>query len=119
MGVTFVNVVIKKSPHARREETVECLVDSGAHYSAIPRMILTKLGIRPTGKRSFILADGSKIERDTAAAHFEFQGRTAPSTVICGEEGDATLLGVVTLEELGLMLDPLKRELRQLPALLI
>lgn len=119
MGVTFVNVVIRKSAHARRGETVECLVDSGAHYSAIPRPTLKKLGIRPTGKRTFMLADGSKIEREMAAAFFEFEGRSAPSSVICGEEGDATLLGVVTLEELGLMLDPLKRELRQLPLLLM
>jgi clan AA aspartic protease len=115
VGVTSVNVVIKKSAHARRGETVECLVDSGTHYSAIPRSTLKKLGIRPTGKQSFFLADGSKIERELAAAFFEFEGRLAPSTVICGEEGDATLLGVVTLEKLGLMLNPLKRELRQLP----
>ena len=115
MGVTFVNVVIKKSAEARRGEKVECLVDSGAHYSAIPRPTLKKLGIRPMGKETFTLADGSQVERELAAAFFEFEGRRAPSTVICGEEGDATLLGVVTLEELGLMLDPLKRELRQLP----
>jgi predicted aspartyl protease len=115
VGVTFVNVVIKKSAHARGGESVERLVDSGAHYSAIPRPTLKRLGTRPTGKESFIQADGSKIERELAAACFEFEGRLAPSTVICGEEGDATLLGVVTLEELGLMLEPLKRELRRLP----
>ena len=119
MGVTFVDVVIRKSSRSRHAETVECLVDSGAHYSAIPFTTLKKLGIRPIGKRSFILADGSKIEREMAPAFFEFEGRSAASTAICGEEGDATLLGVITLEELGLMLDPLKRELRQLPLLLM
>jgi hypothetical protein len=31
-----------------------------------------------------------------------------------GEEGEATLLGVMTLESLGLMLDPVKQELRRM-----
>jgi hypothetical protein len=38
--------------------------------------------------------------------------------VIFGEPGDANLLGALTLESLGLSLDPLKRELRELPMLL-
>ena len=38
--------------------------------------------------------------------------------MIFGEEGDSTLLGVLTLEALGLMLDPLRRELKPLPMML-
>jgi len=34
--------------------------------------------------------------------------------VIFGRRGDASLLGVVTLEALGLRLDPLRRQLRPL-----
>ena len=45
---------------------------------------------------------------------FSYQGKTSP--VIFGEPGDATLLGVVALEVLGLVFDPLRRELR--PAVL-
>ena len=40
------------------------------------------------------------------------------SPVILGEEEDENLLGMVTLEIFGLILDPLKRELRPLRALL-
>jgi len=40
------------------------------------------------------------------------RGRAAP--VIFGRRGDASLLGVVTLEALGLRLDPLRRRLRPL-----
>jgi predicted aspartyl protease len=119
MGVTYVNVLVRKSARSKRTERVECLVDSGAHYSAIPRKTLQKLGIRPDTKESFILADGSKIERELGAACFELKGRSGTSMVIFGEEGDAALLGILTLETLGLMLDPLKRELRQLPLLLM
>ena len=38
--------------------------------------------------------------------------------MIFGEEGDSTLLGALTLESLGLALDPLKRELTPLPMIL-
>ena len=38
--------------------------------------------------------------------------------VIFGEKGDHELLGAFTLEALGLVLDPLKRELKPLPMLL-
>ena len=38
--------------------------------------------------------------------------------VIFGQEGDSMLLGAFTLESLGLVLDPLRRELRSLPMIL-
>jgi hypothetical protein len=38
--------------------------------------------------------------------------------VIFGEKDDSVLLGTVSLEALGLILDPLKRQLRPLPMLL-
>jgi hypothetical protein len=38
--------------------------------------------------------------------------------VIFGEKGDSTLLGIVTLEALGVILDPIRRELRPLPMIL-
>jgi predicted aspartyl protease len=91
------------------------LVDSGAAYSIVDRLTLHRLGIRPTGTRTFILADGTEITRSTGAALFRFQGREGASTVIFGEPGDAALLGVVTLEEIGLILDPMRRELRPMP----
>ena len=38
--------------------------------------------------------------------------------MIFGEEGDSQLLGAFTLEALGLSLDSLRRELRELPMIL-
>src|SRR5437667_3362633 len=91
------------------------LVDSGAAYSIVDKGTLRKLGIRPTSTRTFILADGTEVTRNTGAALFRFHGAEGASTVIFGEPRDATLLGVVTLEELGLILDPMRRELRPMP----
>jgi hypothetical protein len=41
---------------------------------------------------------------------FDLAGRRATSPVVLGEKGDEPLLGAVTLETLGLMLDPLRRK---------
>jgi hypothetical protein len=44
---------------------------------------------------------------------------TVPRPVIFGDKGDASLVGALTLDALGLMVDPLRRELRPLPMLLV
>jgi predicted aspartyl protease len=90
------------------------LADSGARYSVVPAAVLARLGIRPERTETFTLADGTSIRRRLGIARFELGGRRAASTVIFGKAGDSALLGVVTLEELGLMIDPLRRRLRPL-----
>jgi predicted aspartyl protease len=87
-------------------------VDSGAIYSVVPETILSELGILADRVESFKLADLTRIERRVGQAAFEHHGLTRVSPVVFGEEGDATLLGVLTLEALGLVLDPIRRELR-------
>ncbi|HEV2382988.1 MAG TPA: hypothetical protein VG206_24745, partial [Terriglobia bacterium] len=51
-------------------------------------------------------------------ALFRLNGDEGASPVIFGEEDDSVLLGSVSLEALGLILDPFKRQLRPLPAML-
>lgn len=115
MGLTHVVVEVANPARPTRRARVKMLVDSGAVYSVVDAATLRKIGIRPTGTRTFILADGTEIVRGTGAALFRFRGEQGASTVIFGEAGDAALLGVVTLEELGLILDPMRRELRSMP----
>jgi predicted aspartyl protease len=93
-------------------------VDSGAAYSVVPATMLKRLGIKPSSKRTFILADGSSVERKIGNALFRLDGHEGASPVIFGEKEDSTLLGLVSLEALGMILDALKRELRPLPMLL-
>jgi len=115
MGLTHVAVAVANPARPARRARVMLLVDSGAVYSVVDGRTLRRLGIRPTGTRTFILADGTEVTRRVGAALFRFRGEDGASTVIFGEPGDAALLGVVTLEELGLILDPMRRELRPLP----
>jgi len=52
-------------------------------------------------------------------AYFAYRGRGGYSKVVFGEEGDCNLLGVTTLEAFGFILDPLRRELRPMPMVLM
>ena len=115
MGLTHVAVAVANPARPTRHARVKMLVDSGAAYSIVGAPTLRRLGIRPISSRTFILADGTEVRRAIGVALFRFAGQVAGSTIIFGEPGDATLLGVVTLEELGMIFDPMRRELRPMP----
>jgi hypothetical protein len=83
-----------------------------------PGAVLRKLGIRPLKRERFRLADGKEIVRQKGGAVFKFRTYVGVGDVVFGEKGDATLLGALTLEALGLCLDPIKRELRPMQLVL-
>jgi clan AA aspartic protease len=118
MGLTTLELEIANVSSPDRTEKLEFLVDSGAIYSVVPAPVLERLGIKPLAQQEFRLANGEKITRQKGVAVFRYKGKVGGADVIFGEEGDATLLGAFTLEALGLALDPLKRELRELPMML-
>lgn len=111
MGLTRQSLVVKQSHHARRKAIVSFLIDSGAVYSLVPGPTLKALGIRPHRTMEFSLADGTRVTRQAGDAYFELKGDGGAAPVIFGEQGDEPLLGVTTLEGLGLLLDPFKRRL--------
>lgn len=119
MGLTTVKMQVGNpaSPDVTRE--VEFMVDSGATYSVVPAAVLAELGIRPLAEEEFRLADGSTIRRKKGIALFRYGERVGGSDVIFGEERDSELLGALTLEGLGLKLDPMKRELNPVPMMLV
>ena len=118
MGLTVLDLEVGNPAQPDVTETVEFLIDSGAVYSVVPAPVLERLGIRPLAEQEFRLADGSKIVRQKGGAVFKYRDRIGVADVIFGEEGDSQLLGAFTLECLGLALDPLRRELRELPMIL-
>ncbi|MGA8220318.1 MAG: hypothetical protein WB780_01605 [Candidatus Acidiferrales bacterium] len=118
MGLTHIKVGIANPARPRQMVELTFLVDSGAVYSVIPAAALRKLRVKPHSKRTFILADGSEITRKIGDVIFRLDGRQGAAPVIFGEKDDSTLLGSVSLEALGMTLDPMKRELRALPMVL-
>jgi predicted aspartyl protease len=115
MGLTNLTLDVANPADLTRRESVDFLVDSGAVYSFVPRSVLDRLGITAHSRLRFRLAEGSIIERDRGDAIFFYRGQQGASPVIFAEPGDATLLGAVTLESLGLVLDAVRRDLLPLP----
>lgn len=118
MGLTFLELEVGNPASPNVTEKVEFLVDSGAVYSVVPASVLGRLGIVPLAREEFRLANGEKISRDKGIALFRYGTRVGGADVVFGEQGDSMLLGALTLEALGLSLDPLRRELKPLPMLL-
>ena len=118
MGLTHVRARIANPARPAKSVSLRLLVDSGAVYSVVPARILRRLGIRSHSSRTFLLADGSEITRAVGDATFLIDAQRAASPVIFGEDDDVALLGTVSLESLGLILDPMKRVLRPLPMVL-
>ena len=114
MGLTDVRAIVSNPTDRSRARELKFLVDSGAIYSVVPGDILFEIGIVPIEVESLSLADLTQVEREVGEAAFTFRDRTRTSPVMFGEEGDAILLGVMTLESLGLMLDPVKQEVRKM-----
>ena len=111
MGLTYIEGTVRgANGHAAR--TLDFLVDSGASYTLLPHDVWNALGLQPKRRVTFTLADGTKIARDVSECHIALAGEEGHTPVILGEPGDEPLLGVITLEVLGLVLDPFKRTLQ-------
>jgi predicted aspartyl protease len=111
MGITYIEGSVSVPGRRRRPRRIRFLVDSGAVFSVLPRSEWRALGLRSERELDFVLADGSTLTRGVSECTFELNDRRATSPVILGESEDQALLGAVTLETLGLMLNPLSRSL--------
>jgi predicted aspartyl protease len=118
MGITSLSIEVANPASPEVTERLEFMVDSGAVYSVVPTPVLERLGIRPLRAETFRLADGRTIVRTKGVALFKFQEFVGGADVIFGEDGDATLLGALSLEALGLSLDPIRRELKPMDLVL-
>ena len=119
MGITYIEVTVKNLTTESKAAKDKFLVDTGAHYTLVPQNIAKKLALKPTRIQKFILANGKTVKRKMGAALIEVNGYSEPSTVILGEKGDSALLGTITLEQMGLMVNPFKRTLEPLKPLLV
>ena len=118
MGLTDVKMGVANPASPRRRAVVKFLVDSGAAYTVLPQKVWKRLGLKPLETLEFDLADGTSVAREISEARFAFQGKQRTSPVVLGVGDDMPLLGVVTLETMGLVVNPLKRELVPIRAVL-
>jgi predicted aspartyl protease len=111
VGLTYIDGAVTGPTGAPR--AVRFMVDSGAKYSLLPLADWRAIGLEPKRRMTFVLADGTMIERDVSECHIQLPQGEGQTPVILGEAGDdEALLGVVTLEILGFILNPFSRTLQ-------
>src|SRR5438445_12585706 len=116
MSLTYVDITV--TGKRGKKATVRFLVDSGAIYTLLPEKDWKAIGLKPKRSMTFTLADGTEIKRDVSECHIALAQGDGYTPVILGEPGDDPLLGAVTLEVLGLGLNPFNRTLQPLHGVL-
>jgi hypothetical protein len=102
MAITFLKARVINPERPKRSRECEFLVDSGAVYSVVPES----------------MANGEVVRKPVGNAYFRYGGKIRAAPVVFGEEG-VFLLGATTIEALGMILDPIRRELKPLPMVLM
>ena len=110
MGTFNVEIEIG-DPDGRRFERVEALVGSLALYTFLPSSLLDGLGVERQRTMTFVLADGSRIVRDFSYTWARLNGALGMTPVVFGDDDAFPLLGAVTLDNLGLGIDPVNEQL--------
>ena len=116
MGITHIEGVV--TGPTGKQATVKFLVDSGATYLLLPEEVCEMLDLSPKRNATFTLADGTEIERSISECHIRLPQGDGHTPVILGQRDDQPLLGVVTLENLGLVLNPFNRTLQPMRMML-
>src|SRR5207248_6238985 len=106
LGHIYTEATVRPLPGAAKSWTGRMLVDTGATDTFLPASVLRKLGIRPAGRRSYELADGTEQDLPIGFGVVEVEGRPAGGTLVFGGEDQEPLLGVTVLESAGFGVDP-------------
>ncbi len=118
VGISYVQGTVRGP--AGNEASVRFLIDSGATYSLLPEPVWQAIGLAPKREMEFVLADGTSVRRPVSECHLSLPQGEGHTPVVLGQPGDAeALLGVVTLEILGLVFDPFRRVLHPMRALMV
>ena len=118
VGISYVQGTVRGPAGA--EAAVRFLIDSGATYSLLPEPVWRAIGLAPKREMEFSLADGTTVRRPVSECHLSLPQGEGHTPVVLGQPGDPEpLLGVVTLENLGLVFDPFRRTLQPMRTLLV
>ena len=98
--------------------SVDALVDTGSTYTVLPSSLLGRLGVTPTDRTAFRLADERVVEYDVGELTARLDGRERTVLVVFGSDDAAPLLGAVTLELFNMSVDPVEQRLVPVPGLL-
>ncbi len=97
--------------HPEKVEDLEAMVDTGAAFSWISRARLERLGLTPMRRMPFRTIEGRILDRDLAAVYIASDQYSAPNLVVMAEAEEMEVLGVHSLEGLGVAADPVQKRL--------
>ena len=92
-------------------EDLEVIVDTGSTFAAVPRYLLEKLGVPVRRTAQSRMADGRTAPVDIGWTVVRVEGQVFATQVTFAEETEPALLGVVTLEDALLAVDPVGQRL--------
>jgi len=119
VGAIYVDVTIRNPAEPQRSWTGKFLVDTGVFDSLVPRSHLEAIGLKPRGRREYVLADGKPVSLDITTAEIELEGEVVGGTIAYGDEGADSVLGTTALDSGGFEVDLHSGELKRLPAVLL
>jgi clan AA aspartic protease len=117
MGLTHVTVKVSNLTKKGKSFHADFLVDTGSMDSLAPRPKLEAAGVQVEGKQVYELASGDKVEYEYGFARLTILGDQTVARIIFGPAHAEPLLGVLALEGVGVVVDPLTQTLKRLNAI--
>ena len=111
MGHVYVDSIIQGKDGSKK---VTMFVGTGSTFSMLPQALAQELGViqLPGWKQTIELADGNLKEYPVAIGNIEVVGRRSIGERFLIAEVSEPVLGVLTLEALGLAVDPVTGEVK-------
>jgi predicted aspartyl protease len=110
--VTFeITVKVWNPADPSRFADIKAPVDTGALYSWISRSKLESLDVQVVRRQKFRTSEGNTVERDLAAVWLASDGFSGLAMVVAADCSDKDVIGVHTIEGLGLAVDPVQKRL--------
>ncbi|MDZ4657394.1 MAG: hypothetical protein SH868_07415 [Bythopirellula sp.] len=116
MVLTHVTTTIWNLARQGTPYEAEFLVDTGAVDCLVPADALAAAGVKAEGRAVYELANGQPVEYDYGFVRVAFLGEETVSQVIFGPADAEPILGVVALENAGVVVDPVSKTLKRLHA---
>jgi clan AA aspartic protease len=104
------------APEGVRSIEVDALIDTGATTLVLPADVVAKMGFAHVEVKKMRLADGSLVDSPRVTGiHLEICGRDMLTSAYVMPAGTTPLVGQIPLEELDLVVDARRQELRPNP----
>jgi clan AA aspartic protease len=116
MGLTHVTAKVHDLAKQGTPFEAEFLVDTGSIDCLVPREHLLAAGVKPEGKAVYEWANGQPVEYEYGFGRIAFIGNETVAQVIFGPPDAEPILGAVVLENTGVVVDPVTKDLKRLHA---